>query len=126
MGHNKPVNKTLAEGCMERYVKIYGSTTDPKLKKAYSTSASFNRADLIAWLNTVNTDAVNVAFGVYTDKYVAQYPTAIEGRLAAFFLPMIAPPTAAAADVFAKGFPGDGGTDDPGDDFAFNLGTLTP
>jgi len=127
MAHCKPVNRTLAQGCMDRYVKIYGSTTDPKLAKSYSTTVTFDRTDLVAWLNSVNTDSVNISFGVYTEEYVKAYPNAVAGRLSAFFAPILTPvPEPAPGVSVVQSISPSIALDDPGDDFYYNLGTLAP
>jgi|ERR1700744_1672823 hypothetical protein len=130
MAHSKPVDKSLAEECMDQYVKMYGSTNDPKLKEAYSASVTFNTAQLIAWLSTAGTDSVNISFGVYTKEYVATYPAAKLGRLTAFFVPIISgvptpPPSAPGVTVKSLASDDDGSVgDDP--DEVYNLGSLNP
>ena len=109
MAKHKKVDNTLAQGCVANYVKIYQGSTDPAVKTAYSDGAVLDKTELIEFLKTLKTPSVKITFGVYTDEYVKQYPTAKNGRLTAFMYPstVIPPDIKLVAGAYVA--PGDGG-----------------
>ena len=115
MKKNTTVDNKMAQECLDRYAKIYQKTLDKKLDEAYTTSITFNKADLIEFLSTQDTENIKICLGVYTAEFCAQYPTAQEGRLTAFIYGDYGPVTA-----FAQAGLNDAPLDPQ------NLGTLEP
>jgi len=125
MAKHRKVDNTLAQGCVANYVKIYQGSTDPAVKTAYSDGAVYDKAELIEFLKNIKTPSVKITFGVYTDAYVKQYPTAKANRLTTFLYPstVIPPDIKLVAGAYVA--PGGGG-DGVGDGDPLNIVQVTP
>lgn len=88
MAKHKQVDPALAQGCAALYTEIYKSTTDQDILNAYTESITFDRQELIDWLNQLTSPSVKIALGVYTKAFVNKYPEATEGRLSTFLWPV--------------------------------------
>jgi len=131
MGKHKPVNKTLAQECVERYKKIYQHSSDPEVKKSFSEGMVFDKAELIAWLNSIQTPSVKIALGIYTPAFVEKYPIAKAGRLSTFIFPCDIIPHSAAGPIIAFSMASDAGDPPPpppsdGDSDPLNQAGLLP
>jgi hypothetical protein len=130
MGKHKPVNKTLAQECVEHYKKIYQHSSDPEVKKSFSEGIVFDKAELIAWLNTISTPSVKITLGVYTPGFVEKYPIAKEGRLSTFIFPSTIIPHEAKGPIIAFSLAADAGDPPPppppSDGDPLNAGGLLP
>jgi hypothetical protein len=131
MGKHKPVNKTLAQECAERYKKIYQHSSDPEVKKSFTDGVVFDKAELISWLNTIPTPSVKITFGIYTPAFVEKYPTAKVGRLSTFIFPSATIPHASSGPIIAFSLAADAGDPPPpppppSDEDPLNLGDMTP
>jgi hypothetical protein len=118
MAKHEPVNADLAKDCVENYHKIFKGAIDPKIKDAFTSDVVFDKAQLIAWLNTITTNSVKISLGIYTPEFVAKYPTAKVNRLSTFIYPYNTP---AAVKAQVGGVSTPAGGDDP-----FNLAELQP
>ncbi|MBW4890394.1 hypothetical protein KXQ82_11725 [Mucilaginibacter sp. HMF5004] len=131
MGKHRPVNKSLAEQCMEKYKKVYKNSSDPAVQKAYTEGLVFDKTELINWLNKIPNPSVKIAFGVYNDDFVAKYPLAKKGRLSAFIFPSDVIPHAGGGPIIAFSAPGGEGDNPPNDPppsdgDPLNMGDLMP
>ncbi len=117
MSKHQPVNLSLADGCVKHYHEVFKGAIDPKIVEAFTADVVFDKAQLIAWLNTITTDSVKISLGIYTPEFVAQYPTAKPKRLTTFIYPYNTP---------AAGIKAQGAGDPPADEDPFNLGNLNP
>jgi hypothetical protein len=126
MAKHRPVNKDLAQDCVNQFKKLYKTSTDQAVQKSYSDGIVFDKAELIAWLNTIQTPSVRIAFGIYTDAFARQYPEAKQGRLTTFIVPTDTIPHAAKGPIITFAAMNGGMPDptDPGD--PFNAGELEP
>ena len=115
---HQPVDGNLADACVKNYHGIFKTSSDKKVADAFTSDVVFNRAQLIAWLNTLTTDSVKISMGVYTPEFVNKYPGAKNNRLTTFFTPCNSPGSKVLGD-------GDPDGTDPGTP-TFNLGQLTP
>ncbi|OCX50523.1 hypothetical protein BEL04_22360 [Mucilaginibacter sp. PPCGB 2223] len=125
-GHG-PVNNKLADACVKNYHAIFKGAIDKKIIDAFTADVIFDKAQLIAWLNTLTTDSVKVSMGIYTPEFVAQYPTAKVNRLTTFITPYdkgSQPPSKVLGAPDPTG--GDPGSGDGGGQDTFNLGELLP
>jgi hypothetical protein len=129
MAKHKPVNKDLAQDCVNLFKKMHQASTDHAVQKSYSEGIVFDKAELIAWLNTIQAPSVKIAFGIYTDAFVQKYPEAKQGRLTTFIVPTQTIPHAAKGPIITFALLADGGTPPPlptGDEDPFNQGELLP
>ncbi len=121
MAKHSPVNKDLANACIQHYHKVFKGAIDKKVIDAFTSDVVFDKAELIAWLNTITTDSIKISLGIYTPEFVAKYPAAKVNRLSTFIYPHnhnVATPVKAQVGGDASS------GDDSGD--PLNLGTLTP
>jgi hypothetical protein len=101
MAKHKPVKKDLAQDCVNQFKKTHQNSTDQAVQKSYSDGVVFDKAELIAWLNTIQTPSVKIAFGIYTEAFAQQYPEAKPGRLTTFIVPTDTIPHAAKGPIIA-------------------------
>jgi len=122
MAKHSPVNKDLANACIQHYHQVFKGAIDKKIVDAFTSDVVFDKAVLMAWLNTITTDSVRISLGIYTPEFVAKYPTAKANRLTTFIYPHNATPSEPTAVKAQVG--GDGTSDGSGD--PLNLGTMNP
>jgi hypothetical protein len=131
MAKHKRVDKTLADACVKHYAKIYKHSSDEGVKKAFTESISYDKEELIHWLNNITGSHVKIALGVYTSEYAKTYPGSKEGRLSAFLFSET-PGSKENGTMFVMTMMGGDGGDPPSDptppsnDDPLNQGTLLP
>ncbi|WP_448701860.1 hypothetical protein ACFGVR_06330 [Mucilaginibacter sp. AW1-3] len=119
-GHG-PVNNDLAKACVKNYHQIFKGALDPRIVQAFTEDVVFDRLQLIAWLNSLQTDSIKISLGIYTPDFVAKYPSAKVNRLTTFLSAHNAP-----SKVLSAPADDPSGDDDGNPDNTYNLGTLTP